>query len=253
MDSLLIENGAGPLSVVGRLHTDRARPSLVAVNGAFPPREHLHDLVEQFRGANVLVINQPGMAGTPWSNPTVAEATEALRRLVARLIPRAPIVALGVSTGNLLTLGLELPNLRRRIALEPFFQTRDLWPFIANSRERMTLNPGNAAMVRYFWEVFGIAPERVENRDYRHLLDAITVPTDVILGALPLMPERETATWPSFTGVEDRAALAANPLVRLHEGPADSGHNHGSVGPSQAGVRQVIHAALRELVADCQD
>jgi hypothetical protein len=86
----------------------------------------------------------------------------------------------------------------------------------------------------------------VENRDYRHLLDEITVPTDVIVGQLPLLPRRSTEIWPSFTSADDRAALAANPLVTLHEGPAGTGHSYGSVPPHDARVKKLLHAALRD-------
>ncbi|THD60182.1 alpha/beta hydrolase [Phenylobacterium sp.] len=251
MNFLLIENQTGGLSFVGRLHTDRVRPSLLAVCGAFPTATYLHDLVSTFAGANVLVANMPGMAATPWANPTLAEATEALQRAVALLLPTQPIVALGVSTGNLLTLGLDLPNIRRRVAVEPFFETEGLWPFIANSRERMALNPDNAAMARFFWDMFGIAQDRLENRDYRHLLGAIAVPTDVIVGAEPMQPEREAATWPSFITPEDRAALAANPWVTLIEGPPGSGHSYCTTPGGEVKLRQVLHAALHGVVQYC--
>jgi pimeloyl-ACP methyl ester carboxylesterase len=251
MDFLLIENRTAGLSFVGRLHTDRARPSLLAVGGAFPTATALHDLVTTFPGANVLVVNLPGMAGAPWSNPTVAEAVDGLQRAVELLLPHQPIVALGVSTGNLLTLGIDLPNIRRRVAVEPFFQTKDLWPFIANSRERLSLNHGNAFMTRFFWEMFGIAQDRLENRDYRHLLGNLTVPTDVIFGALPLLPEREVETWPSFTTAEDRAALAANPLVTLTEGPPGSGHSYSTTLAGDAVMKRVTLAALHDVARHC--
>ena len=246
MDFLTLQTKAGPFGVVGRIYSDRSRPALLAVNGSFPKRDHRHDLVEHFAGVSVLVVNLPGMAGVPWANPTVAELTEGLETVVRRLLGDVPIVAFGASTGNLPTLGLQLPNIRRRVVLEPFFQTQDLWPFIANARERMLLNPTNLAMPRFLWEVFGIGPDRVENRDYRPLLATITVPTDVLVGGAALLPERALGIWPSFTSAEDRAALRANPLVTMHEGPPNSGHGFGSEGSSDLYVKRLLHAALRE-------
>ena len=147
------------------------------VNGSFPGPQHRHDLVEQFAGVSVLVVNLPGMAGVPWANPTVAALTEGLEAAVRRLLGDVPIVAFGASTSNLVTLGLQLPNICRRVALEPFFQTEDLWPFVSWTRARMAHYPDNQALARFFWEVFGIGADRLENRDYRSLLaDTITVP-----------------------------------------------------------------------------
>ena len=65
LEFLTLQTKAGPLGVVGRVHTDRTRPALVVVNGVFPIQDHRHDLVEQFAGVSVLVVNLPGMAGVP--------------------------------------------------------------------------------------------------------------------------------------------------------------------------------------------
>ena len=203
------------------------------------------DLPTHFHGANVLIVTLPGMAGSFWaSNPNVEGLTRGLEQAVGMLLPDAPMVAFGVSTGNLLSLGLRLPNIWRRVAVEPFFQTRDLWPFIANSRERLKLNPGHDQMALFLWEFFGIGADRLENRDYGRLLENITVPTDVMVGQMPLLPERNVEIWPSFTSAEDRARLAANPLVTLHEGRAGAGHTYGSVGSSYEETKTLIRAAL---------
>ncbi|HEX2818141.1 MAG TPA: alpha/beta hydrolase [Phenylobacterium sp.] len=245
MEYLTIQTGGGPISLLGRILTDQPRPSLVAVRGSFPPREQMLDLQTYFHGANVLFVTWPGMAGSFWAeNPNVEGLTRGVEQAVEMLLPDAPIVAFGASTGNLVSLGLKLPNICRRVAVEPFFQTRDLWPFIANSRERMKLNPGHELMARFFWEVFGIAEDRLENRDYGRLLDGVSVPTDVVVGQAPLLPVRDVESWPSFTSAEDRARLAANPLVTLHEGPPGTGHTHGLVGQSYGQTKRLIHAAL---------
>jgi hypothetical protein len=205
MEHLLIQTSGGPLGFVGRLHTDQVRPSLLVVTGSFPPDGYLHGLVNHFAGANVLVASMPGMWKVPWANePSVAGATKGLEDAVRRLLPDGPIVAFGSSTGNIRSLALRLPNIFRRVADEPFFQTRDLWPFIGNSRDRMKLKPGAAPLARYLWEYFGIGPDRLENRDYGRLLENITVPTDVLVDQSPLLPERDLPIWPSFTSAQDR-------------------------------------------------
>lgn len=245
MQYLTIQTSGGPIGLLGRILSDRTKPSLLAVRGSFPPNEQLLDLQKHFYDANVLIVTLPGMAGAFWANePSVEGLTRGLERAAAMLLPDTPIVALGISTGNLVSLGLRLPNISRRVALEPFFQTKDLWPFVANSRERLKLNPGHEPMARFFWEFFGIDADRVENRDYRRLLEGITVPTDVIVGGMPLLPARDVEVWPSFTSAEDRTLLAANPLVTFHEGPAGTGHGYGGSGPSYERVKEVIRQAL---------
>jgi hypothetical protein len=247
MSHLLIQNDDGPIGFVGRIHTDRPRPALLAVGGSFPPAGHMHDLVSHFAGANVLIASMPGMSGVFWTKKSSVEGlTRGLEQSVRILLGDAPVVAFGASTGNLLSLGMRLPNICRRVALEPFFQTENLWPFVTDSRERLELNANRPEMARYFWEFFGIGPTTVENRDYRHLLDEITVPTDVIVGQLPLLPKRKVDIWPSFTSADDRAALTANPLVTLHEGPSGTGHSYGAVPPYDSQVKAVLYAALRD-------
>jgi pimeloyl-ACP methyl ester carboxylesterase len=245
MEHLLIQTSGGPLGFVGRLHTDQVRPSLLVVTGSFPPDGYLHGLVSDFPGANVLIANMPGMSKVFWADePSVTGITKGLEDALRLLLPDMPIVAFGSSTGNILSLGLRLPNICHRVADEPFFQTEDLWPFIANSRERMRLNPSAAHMARYFWEYFGIGPDRLENRDYRYLLDNITVPTDVVVGQSALLPVRGLPIWPSFTSTQDRAKLAENPLVTLHQGPAGSGHSYGSKPEGSDLLKRLLHAAL---------
>jgi hypothetical protein len=249
MDHLVIQNHTQPIGFVGRIHLDQPRPALLAVSGSFPQQGHLHDLITHFAGANVLIANLPGMSGVFWANnPSVADLTRVLEQGVQRLLGDAPIVAFAASTGNLLSLGLRLPNICRRVALEPFFQTEDLWPFIADARERMKMNPGADYLQQFYWEFFGISPTELENRDYRALMQNISVPTDVITGQLPLLPRRALDRWPSFTSAADRAALAANPLVTLQEGPAGTGHGYGTVPPGDAEVKALLHKALVEAV-----
>ena len=248
MDFLTLQTAAGPLGVIGRIHTGPARPALLVVNAAFPRerQRQRHDLVDHFPGASVLVIELLGMAGAPWANPTILDLTQALETAVRRLVGDVPIVAFGASTSSLLTLGLQLPNICRHLVLEPFFQTEGLWPFVTSARERMASDPANAAMTRFFWEVFGIGPDRLENRDYRHLLANITKPTQVVVGGASLEPKRQMDFWPSFTSAQDRAALRANPLVTLVKGPPDTGHDFGAEGESDLMIKRMLHGALRE-------
>jgi hypothetical protein len=106
----------------------------------------------------------------------------------------------------------------------------------------------HAFLEHYLWEFFGIGADRFENRDYRRLLGNITVPTDVMVAQLPLLPPRKLDRWPSFTSAEDRAKLAANPLVTFHEGAEGTGHGYMSGVPTGEPLKRLLHAALRHAV-----
>lgn len=224
MDRLVVETSLGPLPFVGRIHTDRAKPAMLIIGGAFAPSDHMHDMVDMYPQASILVGYLPGMHSASLGTWDMAKLSSAFDEALALLFPSQPLVAYGVSTGALITLGLKAANLRRHLVEEPFLSTESLWPFIAYARDRMTKNPDLIALKGFFWEVFGITHETVVNRDYRSLLDAIAVPTDVVVADLPLLPARDLPTWPSFITEPDRELMRANPFVTMHAGPPQSGH-----------------------------
>jgi hypothetical protein len=251
METVVVRTSAGVFGVVGQLHADRLRPALVAVSGSFPPKGHLHHLVTHFAGVSVLVVRLPGM-GVGWSAADVPALTTGLEELIARLLGDTPLVLFGASTGNLLTLGARSPHICRRVALEPFFQTANLWPFVANARERMRQFPDHEGLRTYFWKLFGVTETSVENRDYRYLIEGLTEPTDVVAGQVPLLPERDARAWPSFLEEEERQVLRRHPLVTLHEGPSGSGHTYGTdPDEGQKLVTRLLHAALRVASERC--
>ncbi|WP_372783581.1 alpha/beta hydrolase [Phenylobacterium sp.] len=249
MDRLIVQTSFGPLHVVGRLYADRKRPALLAVGGAFPPDDFLHDLVDKHSGANVIVGTLPGMRSPAFEFPRPGHYSTAYDELIGALLPTQPVVAYGVSTGCLVTLGLKAPNVVRQIVQEPFLNTSDLWPFIADSQKRLALNPDNKLLAEFFDKVFGIALERADNVDYEHLARALSVPTDLVVAQLPLLPVRDLPLWPSLTSARDREVLCANPLVRLHEGPAGTGHNLAGAPAGEQFVHRVRVEALREAEA----
>jgi hypothetical protein len=249
LDFLHLRTSVAEFGLVGRLHADAGpRASLLIVNGSFPTRDHMHDLPDAFPGANVLLVNIPGMLETPWSGLTPPELARGLDEIVARLLPGRPLVVMGSSTGNLLSLGMRAPEIRRFVAVEPFFQTKDLWPFIAWCQDRMARDPQDRPLAKFIWDFFGYRIDAVENRDYRGLLSGLPRPLDVVVGGVPLLPKRQVRPWPSLTSAEDRKALAALPDVTLHEA---AGIGHGLM-VAEAGAKlakAVILAALREAAA----
>jgi hypothetical protein len=249
MNRLIVQTSFGPLHVVGRLYATFRRPALLAIGGAFPPEDFLHDLVDKHPGASVIVGTIPGMRSPSFEVHSPANYSAAFDELIGGLLPTLPVVAYGVSTGCLVTLGLRAPNVVRQIAQEPFLNTRDLWPFIANSQDRLARNPDAKAMADFFEAVFGIRSDWTDNVDYEHLARDVRVPTDVIVAELPLLPERALPLWPSLTSVRDRDVLCANPVVRLHEGPAGTGHHIVLRPEGERFVHQIRLEALRTAVS----
>lgn len=251
MDLLTVPTSAGVYGLVGRRSVDRRRPCLLALGGAFAPKDYLHDLVDHFPEANVIVATMPGM-WVPWSGASVPQLIQGLQEVADWAFGDLPVVTFGASTGALATLGLKGPNIRRHVALEPFLQTAPLWPFIRDARRRLVKYADEPALVHYLWTIFGVTATTVENRDYRFLAEGLAAPTDIIVATLPLAPERPMPIWPSFTSEEDRAAFARDPRVTFHHGPPNTGHNLGSVpGPGVDLVRSVLAAALAEAAQGC--
>ncbi|MBL8553899.1 MAG: hypothetical protein JNL41_06435 [Phenylobacterium sp.] len=259
MDLLHIRTSGGVFGFVGQVHGDRRRPALLAVNGAFPAKGYLHDLVAAFPGANVLVAYTPGM-GPPWSAPggsgagglTVPDMTRGLGEAVQRLVGDDPLVVFAASTGNLMALGLTLPAIVRFVAAEPFFRTAGLAPFIAFARRYLADSPPGTGQEAYLATLFGIhADGRLDDRDYSHLAGGIRVPADVIVGSRLDAWDGEGTPWPSLTSAEDRGRLQANPNVTLHVVGEGTGHDVAVAGAGKALAHRLLHRALLDAAERC--
>ncbi len=253
MDRLVVETSHGTLYLVGRLHAGSARPTLLVVTGAFPPRDYRHEIIDDYPGVNVLVGSLPGM-DAPFLNRQSQESySAAFDEMIARLAPRDPLIAYGISTGSLVTLGMKSPNLRHHIVEEPFDSTVGLWPVVDNFRKNLVLFADNPWLRDFLWNLFGLTADTLEDRDYSALLSGIRQTADVLVGAEPLEPERDFDGWPSLTSARARALLAANPKVALHVGPPGSGHGYGTLEEGRravgALVLKALHAAARDLQA----
>ena len=245
MNHLIVQTAIGPIYLVGQLYTDTSRPALVAVGGAWAPDEFNHELVDWFPGASVLIAPLPGMGGSTTITFEPARLSVAMDEVIGLLLPGRSIVAYGASTGALVTLGLRSPGILRHVAVEPFFRTAPLWPLLKSVREFIAKAPEMSGGARAAEEIFGLAGDKVVDRDYRPLLEGLCVPTDVVLAQMPLEPEREMGGWPSLTSAEDRRRLADHPLVTLHNGPPDSRHDIAVTPEGSAIVKKVLLQALR--------
>lgn len=251
MDSLIFQTDSCSIGLVGRIHTDRRRPALLIVGGSFAPQGYMHEYVEAFRGASVLVATMPGM-GTEWTSPSIEQMRRSFDQLLEDLLPGRATVVCGASTGCLVSLGLRAPTIRRQVAIEPFLTTANLWPFIQNARERLVLNSDQPALADYLWKLFGIAADKVEERDYRYLLRDLQVRTEVLVGDLALLPERPLPQWPSFASELERTYWRNHPLATLHVGRPGSGHGVGIFEGADF-VRSLLHRTLHEVAREATE
>lgn len=248
MDSLHVVTSRGALSLVGRLQAS-PRPALLVIGGAFAPTLFKHEFVDRYLGATVLVGRLPGM-DSPWlSEPGPEGVAAAFDEAVARLLPTAPVVVYGISTGCLVSARMKASNIVHQVMEEPFFSTAELWPIVEMFRDRIRGLSQPRGLQEFLWEFFGLGETSFPGRCHRHLINEISVPTDVVVGGIPLEPERIMDGWPSLTSVIDRQLLAANPLVTLHDDGNKFGHAFGLSQPGMTKIDKLVLGALRTAVA----
>ena len=85
-------------------------------------------------------------------------------------------------------------------------------------------SPRDDGLREFLWNVFGISEVALENRDYRPLLDGLSVPGWAAFGGLPLMPPRPIETLPSLVDEPERALIRGNKLLKVEIVPT-VGHN----------------------------
>jgi pimeloyl-ACP methyl ester carboxylesterase len=191
------------------------------------------------------VMRLPGNGTPALAETSIAVWAEAVGELVEAAFAGRPVVLVGLSIGALVALGVRGAQIRRVIALEPPIVMRKLWPMAQALRVRWRDDPGARAFIE---AVFGVTGEAQADRTYFHLFEGAP-PTDVIVGETPLYPERSLPRFPSFVDESERAWLAAQPGVSLHEAPG-AGHNiHVFAGER---LRQVLLAGLDKALAGAE-
>lgn len=208
MAKIEVETEEGPIWFWGE---DRGLPLVLVVTG-FRSGAEVWSPIARPVGLDYLRVHLPGNHAPPLREVSVAAYSRALDAALASRFAGRPLMVAGLSVGALVALGLRRPELRRLLLLEPPLRTHALWPL------RAVLNPSQGASeieLAQLWSLFGIAPRLTQGRDYRGLLNELSVPTRVLLGDLPLLPPRDLGRLPSLVDEESRAALDAHPLVRV--------------------------------------
>ena len=204
-----VQTSLGTIPVTGHFG-DGLR--VLAITGAFAELEEMSRfpvaLAPEFDG---LVARLPGHYVSTLTETSIETWAKAFDEVAAEL---SISVVMGISVGALVALAMRVP--KALIAIEPPLSTAKLWP-LTNMLRRVR---GHGTFVE---NVFGVFPDRIEERGYRSLLDRLAIQTEVILGSDPLMPSRPTDRLPSLVDEPERQLLDAHPMVTLHVAP-NAGH-----------------------------
>ena len=219
MDTWTFETSLGPVPIWGRLESPE-RTLLFVVRGALPTFDHMFDLALLLADIDVALVHLPGMYTPFFAQSTPQVFGRAFDEVLATL-GYGRVVVVGVSMGGVAALAMKSPAVRRLILVDTPLSTGGLWPLHERFRKQVAANP---PAQKWLWELFGIGPSAVENRDYRPLLETMTVPATVFVGGQPLGEPRPVDEMPSLVSDEDRALSDRHPRVEVLV-VKDAGHN----------------------------
>lgn len=200
-------------------------PVLLAIRGVWAPKTYLNELFDLLPDVDILLGDLPGTHDPPPPVSDIAAFGRVYDEVVQALAPDRTVVAFGASTGALAALALRSPQVRVKVAMEPFLSTGGLWPLILTARHFIKEAGNDPQMAKYAYDLFGILEKGGHDRWFDPLLDALDVPLHAIVGSIPLGKPRPLDGWPSLTDERTRARLAEHPRVTVHETPPGIGHD----------------------------
>jgi hypothetical protein len=227
---------------------DSRKPLVVAIAGAFAGPEDLSRLAEVLSPmADAALLHMPGIDAPPLSDPSIEAFSTVVGELIDELFAGRRVVVLGVSIGAVAALGVRSRSVRRIVAVEPLLATAGLWPMVDALRSHLANLPANSPIHPLFERLFGVTKAQITPRDYRHVLDGLSVPVDVVLAGEPLQPRRRVERLPSLVDAPERALLSVLPQVRMH---LAQGAGHNVQGQAPKALKEVLFEACRRGSAD---
>jgi pimeloyl-ACP methyl ester carboxylesterase len=196
-----------------------AKPAVLVIGGAFQAeRSAFFQLPDLVPAASVFLAHLPGNNCPEVTAPTVGAYAWAYDKVVSTVLKDRPTVVCGASVGALVALAMTAEPIRRLFLLDPPLVTSKLWLLVPVYRKKMAERPGGWEQ-RFIEGVFGIYPDRVEERDYRPLVTRLSVASIALIGGLPLLPPRPFDEIPSLVDEPERELLRSHPLVRAVVAP----------------------------------
>ena len=203
-----VDTPLGPIWLWGR---DTGRPLVLLINGAFAEAWVFDRLQGELPDVDVLRAHLPGNHCPGLVANNIGTLAQALSLALEQRFSGRRAVVIGLSTGALAAMGRRWPGSVRLLLVAPVLRTRHVWLF-PRMLDRVTSDVDRELV----WNVFGVREGGREERDYSHLVRGLTVPGRVLLGEIPLLPERDLPTMPSLVDDFDRATLARQPLLAVH-------------------------------------
>ena len=232
VDVLHLPTPQGQLALYVRSGLTRSqRPLVIMLHGARRTAAHLAPWVERLaEDADVMLIDLPGHGQSEAVIPATLEAIGgSVRHAIGAVAAHRRVILVGESLGGLVALSLAgRPGpspIVGVIACDPPMSTGKLWTLQSNLLPDITTGSPSAALLSLAWEMFGLAPDRIEERIYYTLLDSLQLPTAIIAGDLPLFPSRLTGRIPCVFDAVDRYVVQRfySDTVQLLE-VSDAGH-----------------------------
>ena len=199
------------------------KPLVLFINGAFSiERPRSFELPGLLPSAAVVNAHLPGNHCPRLVSHSVDTYAAAYVEALAQI--DRPTIVIGASIGALVALSMKSELIKGIVLLEPPLQTEKLWCLVDSFRAKLMASPRDGGLREFLWNVFGISETALENRDYRPLLDGLSVPGWAAFGGLPLMPPRPIETLPSLVDEPERALIRDNKLLKVEIVPT-VGHN----------------------------
>ena len=178
------------------LRAPRPTPNVVMIHGFKRRVDQLVSWAERI--PDLGFVHLPGHGGAaPFAEANVEAWADGIGQAFAHF-PKPPLI-IAESLGAMVAMNVPATAI---IAVEPLLSVDQLWPLhrtIRNARARgMVVEPELLSLFE---------------QPFHWVLDRISVPTLVLAGDVPLLPERAVFPEPSLLTDEDFAAYAAHPRV----------------------------------------
>lgn len=223
-----VETPLGPVWLWGR---DTGKPLIVVLPGLGAQFWVYDKLQGDFPEADVLRSHLPGNHSPPLCAASIGSFGAALSQALGSRFPGRWAVLVGISTGALVALSCPYRETAAMVLVEPFLRTAHI-----PELRQMFEAAGEAADRDLYWSALGVSAQGSEARDYSHLLGGLAAPVEVLLGD----PGRSAPGLRSLVDTQDRAALAAHPLIRVTQ---VEGAGHNVAGHDAAAFLQAIRRA----------
>ena len=223
---------------------DSPRPVVLFINRPLAPTTGFEGMRAALGGqADLFWMQMPGDQAPHLASASMAAFAAAAGEAIGKAFGARPVLLAGQGMGATLALAVRAPTVGRILAIEPELVPATAWPVLPTFRKIYRERPAIRPLLK---ALYGASPDGADAPSNLALIDALSVPVDVVVGDEPLMPQRPVKRAPSLVGEPERQALRARPDVRLSIAPR-SGTALLDQAPDT--VRQALREALAALAA----